>query len=233
MKHCPKCNVDVNSTRKKCPLCYTILEDDKQELSYQPHPKKVVKEHLSLVTKILLLLSFVAMVVSIIVNINTLDKNAPIYWFILVLVGVPYFWLSVRYVILGKNKSIPTKIFSEAISTIIIVVLVEIVICVVSRVDKDNLWSVNYVMPGILLLTSLGLFVTSTVIKELYCDSILYLLFLSLFELAYFIVYMLTDLITVPWMAYTCGAASVLIIVAMFIFHFKDTKEEFIKRFHI
>lgn len=232
MKHCPNCHVDVNANRKRCPLCYTILTDDKQELTNQPHPNKQIKEKMSLVTKLLLFFSLVAVVASIIVNISTLNKDAPLYWCILVVFGVPYAWLSVRYVILSKGN-IPTKIFSESFATIVLVILVEIIVKLMSGIDKTSLWSINYVVPSILVLTSVGLFTVSTVIKKFYCDSIMYLFVLSLLEGVYYLLFKVTSLIYVSWMGYACGGVALATLLAMFIFHFDDTKEEFIKRFHI
>lgn len=232
MKHCPHCNVNVNANRKRCPLCYTILIDDKQELTNQPHPNKIIKEKMSLITKLLLFFSLIAIVASIIANVSTLNEDAPLYWCILVIVGVPYAWLSVRYVILSKGN-VPTKIFSESFATILLVILVEIIIKLMSGIDETSLWSINYVVPSILMLTSLALFTVSTIIKKFYCDSIMYLFVLSLFEGIYFLLFKVTSLIYVNWMGYACGGVALAILFAMFIFHFDDTKEEFIKRFHI
>ncbi|MCH5179947.1 MAG: hypothetical protein J1F32_01880 [Erysipelotrichales bacterium] len=234
MKHCPHCNVEINANRKRCPLCYGILEDDKKELTYQPHPKKAIKEKMSLVTKLLLFLSLVVVVASIFANLSTLDAERPLYWCVLVVVGVPYIWLSVRYVILFKGN-VPTKIFTESIATIILIILVEIIIKIMSGTidDSSYLWSINYVVPSILVLTSVALFIVSTVIKKYYCDSIMYLFVFSLLEGIYFLLFKITSLIHVNWMGYTCGGVALAVLLAMFIFHFDDTKEEFIKRFHI
>lgn len=234
MKHCPHCNLKINANRKRCPLCYGILEDDKDELTYQPHPNKVIKEKMSLITKLLLFFSLVVMVASVWVNISTLDMEKPLYWCVLVVVGVPYIWLSVRYVIISKGN-VPTKIFTESVATMLLIILVEIIIKIMSgRLDASSyLWSLNYVIPSILILTSIALFTVSTIIKKYYCDSIMYLFVFSLFEGAYFLIFKLTHLIYVSWMGYACGGVALIVLLAMFIFHFDDTKEEFIKRFHI
>ena len=120
MKYCPHCHVSVNNDRKKCPLCYQILEDDNKPMYYQPYPKKKIKDKMSLVTKILLFVSIVAVIASIVVNIYTFSNEHPLYWCVLVVVGVPYIWLSVRYVILSRGN-IPTKIFSQSLSTMVLV----------------------------------------------------------------------------------------------------------------
>ncbi len=232
MKYCPHCHVAINNERKKCPLCYKILEDDNKSMNYQPYPKKKIKEKMSLVTKILLFVSIVAIIASIIVNIYTIDSENPLYWCVLVAIGVPYIWLSVRYVIL-YHGNIPTKIFSESLSTIAMVILVELCVCLVSRVNREAMWSLNYALPSLLMATSIGMFVLATIKNKFYCDSIMYLLFLSILEGLYFLFYQLGLFFYVKWMALATLGTGIIILIAMLVFHFKDTTEEFKKRFHL
>ena len=232
MKYCPHCHVSVNNDRKKCPLCYQILEDDNKPMDYQPYPKKKIKEKMSLVTKILLFVSLVAVIASIVVNIYTFNNEHPLYWCVLVVVGVPYIWLSVRYVILSRGN-IPTKIFSQSLSTMVLVVLVELCVCLVTRVNRETMWSLNYALPSLLMATSIGMFVLATVKKEFYCDSIMYLFILSLLEGVYFLFYQLGLCFYIKWMALATIGTGVITLIAMFVFHFKDTTEEFKKRFHL
>ncbi len=234
MKHCPHCNVDINANRKRCPLCYGILVDDQNDLTYQAHPNKIIKEKMTLTTKLLLFASLIAIAASVFANIATLNKDNPLYWCVLVVVGIPYIWLSIRYVIISKGN-VPTKIFMESIATMFLIILVEIIIKLVSgKIDESTtMWSVNYVVPSILVAASIALLILSSVLKKFYCDSIMYLFAFSLLEALYFLLFKISSFISVSWMGYTCGGVAIAILLAMFIFHFDDTKEEFIKRFHI
>ena len=77
------------------------------------------------------------------------------------------------------------------------------------------------------------MFVLATIKNEFYCDSIMYLLFLSILEGLYFLFYQLGLFFYVKWIALAALGTGIIILIAMLVFHFKDTTEEFKKRFHL
>lgn len=234
MKHCPHCNVDIKTKRKTCPLCYDVLEDapSESETPLQKYPKKNVKHHLTVVEKIGLFVSIVVVLASFIVNYMTF-KLAPYYWSIVVAFAVPYLWLLIRYVIMGRGL-LTTRIFSAGLTSAILVIVVEFAVCFVKKIaDRQIYWSLNYVLPSILVATILAIVIICIVNRDLYVDSIIMLFALAFITFILYILLLVTNWFVVDWAIIGTAVIGLSTIIGMFIFAFKDTKEELEKRFHI
>ena len=103
MKYCAKCKVNVAGTREKCPLCQhslTVLDKEPNEDAFPFIEKKKGKFHLF--WKIFMLVSFVAIVVSMVVNAQFPQTGN---WWRFVLCGVACAWVCIGIAV-KKRKNI-------------------------------------------------------------------------------------------------------------------------------
>ena len=61
MKHCNKCNLDVNTFKKTCPLCGELLDSDSEQCDVVLYPKyKVKAKKKNMALRVILFLLIVA-----------------------------------------------------------------------------------------------------------------------------------------------------------------------------
>lgn len=232
MKHCKYCNIDVNTERKTCPLCLNVLESDNQKSNLQNYPKKQPKRKMSFWIKSALFMSLITILVSFVVNYLTFSSYSN-YWSILVAVSIPYLWLIVSYVIIGRGL-LTTRVLSAGIATTILVILIELTVCFINKIDDRELyWSINYVLPFMIMATMIALIIICIVRKDLYKDSIIMFFLMALLSLLGFLLRTFTSLIVIDWPTIACSVAGLALVIGLFVFTFKDIVEEIQKRFHI
>jgi uncharacterized membrane protein YvbJ len=75
MKHCNKCNLDVNTFKKTCPLCGELLDSDSEQCDVVLYPKyKVKAKKKNMALRVVLFLLIVASITTIIVNYYTFES---------------------------------------------------------------------------------------------------------------------------------------------------------------
>lgn len=233
MKHCSNCNIDLKTTRKTCPLCFKYLDECEalNETPLQEYPKKTTKSKMPIAIRSALFISIVACIASVIVNIMTFKLTGKYYWSAVVVLGTPYIWLMVLYVILGRGLLVK-RLTSITVSTVLLVLLIEFCVCLVNGNNRIE-WSLNYVIPITLVAGMLSIHIISAVRKDLYPDSVLFMLEMSFIGLIPYILFLTTDLIDVGWPSVGCAAISVFVFLAMLIFNYRETRDELKKIFHI
>lgn len=225
MKRCPVCKVKVNNGRKTCPICYSMLDDDNKELAYQPYPKNIRKSRLSLLTKILLFISIVIVLSCGVINLYTISTGNDYYWSIIVLASVVYLWIILKYVF--SNRGVITgRIIVVGIITSIGIYLIEALL-----VRSTDYWfSIDIVIPFILITTVLIVLIMMFVRKKLIIDTLFPLFGLTLLTAVPLLIVM--NMNSRLWPAISCAALGMFSLIYMLIFHTKDVSEEFKKRLH-
>ncbi len=224
MKKCDKCNITIETKQPYCPLCHQILTGETD-----PKFKEVYPEYVSLRRKILpttkkvvLLATIISVIILIIVNI--LD-NSGTYWSLIPIGATIYFWFLVRVGVLSRRNIA----FRLALLTVLLILL--LIYIDYSTVMDNNGWSVNYLMPFLLVACDLAISVIIWIKRLNYRDYFFYLLIIIVFSivplfLAFF------KVVDVAWPS--IGAFGVALSILLFIIFFfpKSIKEEIKKRFH-
>ncbi len=143
MLKCEKCNVELDIISNKCPLCNSIVTEDKDIEGSYPTIKPVVSN--KLYKK---LLFFVTAIISIVVVILNIGLTPNIKWSLFVILQ------------LIASYYIFSKILSGRIRVIKILLILNILVCLLS-IFWDSYtgfhgWSTNYVIPA--LCISYGVF---------------------------------------------------------------------------
>ena len=135
MKKCYKCNVSINSSALKCPLCNSKLEDDNKDESVFPIIPNVYIRH-KFYLKFLLFISILGCLLCTIINYFISDK---ISWSCFVVAGIVSFWVTLIVGIKQRNNFI-RLLFAEAILILIASVIWD-------YFTGWHYWSITYVLP--------------------------------------------------------------------------------------
>ena len=223
MKKCLKCNLEVNSVRKTCPLCLSILEsDEKQYEKHYPSPKFLpIKKNL--VLRILAFLSIIGIFASIVINYMTYKKGDNL-WSVIVIFNIAYFWLLVKSTF-RKEGNIPVRLVIQTIA-------ISLLLIVIDFFGGDKGWAINYAVPFVIMASLLSIVSLSIGSKQRYVNHFPHIITAILLGFIPIILYMF-DLVDVPWPSLAAAFLSFVTIIGIVIFGDKDTKEEIKKRFHI
>lgn len=146
MKHCDKCNVNVNSTLDYCPLCFNKIEGDSLEPSQysvtKEKPKEITKSHTT--RKIFFLISLA--VVSVCALINYLSKTP--FWSGIVCFSVIYLWILVRHTIMS-DRNVFEKVFFQIVGLVAVLSITNYV--------SGGGWFADIVLPALLSFVVLTL----------------------------------------------------------------------------
>lgn len=225
MKRCQKCNVNVNSIRKTCPLCGEILSDGKESSSnYNLYPRYNFEEKkMNIVLRILLFFSIVTIFVVVLINVLTY-RNSQSLWSIYVVMGVVYGWILLRSTILSR-RNIAGRLLIQMLTLSAIVIGIE-------KVSKSSGWALDYVIPFICILTTQAIVIILISKKMRYNDYLLYLLVAILISFVPIILYW-SGIVKVLWPSICAACVAIITILGMIIFADRATKDELKKRFHL
>ena len=226
MKHCDKCQVDIQTNQKYCPLCHQVLmgEDDPNIHELYPEYVPLRREVLPLTKKIILFLTVVSIIILLSVNFVSWDGA---FWSLIPIGGILYFWLIVRYGVLSKQNIA----FKLALLTIVLVALLDLIEQFTGNPEVES-WALNYVTPFAFLACNLAISVIIWIRRINYRDYIFYLISIIIFSLVP-IILALVNVITIKWPSITAFGAAVFILLFIIFFFPKSIKEEIKKRFHL
>jgi len=225
MKECQACKILVNTERKTCPLCFTILKPAQEETKeFNPYPKyqsKVVKYNYYY--RGIVFLSIIAILTSVIVNIITYKENKNL-WSLVVIAGISYFWILLRSTIHGEGN-IPRRLLTQML-------MLALLLFIIDYFNDFLRWSINYVIPFLsisLTLSIISLLVGNTGKFKDYVSA----LFASIISGFIPFVLWLFKIVKILWPSLGAATLSLVTIIGMFIFAGNQIKEELKKRFHI
>lgn len=222
MKRCNKCNLNVNSHRKTCPLCGQILENPNKEtppMLYPPYNGNI--KRINLFLRILMFVSLVTIFISLLINFLTTPKDL---WSIYVIIGVFYGWVLLRSTIMSKSN--------VALRLIVQMVALSIVVWGIQENSHSGNWALDYVIPCIGILTTLSIIIIIMSKPMKYSDYLFYLLIAVLIGFVPIILYF-TEIVTVLWPSIAAAGLSIVTILGMIFFADRATKDELKKRFHL
>ncbi len=111
MKKCEKCNVNVATNKKQCPLCFNELEGEGENAenfySDAPYCDNTTKKNI-LLTKVFSFLTIVVLAICAFINVYT---GTEVLWSVLIGVGIVYVWVLIRHTILSRRGSFEKMFF--------------------------------------------------------------------------------------------------------------------------
>lgn len=220
MKNCYKCNVRINSSIPRCPLCNNNIEDNGHNESVFPIIPNIYNNH-RIFFQLLLFASIFGCVVCMVINF-IINKKIDWSWF--VIAGILSFWMTF---ITGvkKRHHFMKLLFSEVILILIASILWD-------YFTGWHFWSVTYVLPFLSIAYITTLFFLRLFLKNIFKDYVIYIYINSLVGLIplYFII---RGLLNVRWPSIMCVIFSIFSILALAIFNHRQMMNELERRLHI
>jgi len=228
MKHCDKCNVDVRTNFKYCPLCHQVLSGDDDPAVVEIYPECIPsrREVLPITKRILLFVTTVSIATLLLVNLFTRQPGEP-WWSLIPIGAILYFWLVLRYGILTRQNVAFRLAF---LTTVLILILNGID----SFVDGTQGWALDYVTPLALLACNFAISGIILVKRMNHRDYIIYLLTILVFSLVPLVLVWVGVIpAAVSWPSIASFAAAMFILLVIIFFFPKSIREEIKKRFHL
>ena len=220
MKNCYKCNVLVNSSIPRCPLCQSNIDDNSTSESVFPIISNIYTKQ-KLIFKLLLFLSVFGCVLCTVIN-YFINKKLNWSWF--VIAGIISFWFTL---IIGMKRR----------NNFMKLLFAEVMLVLVSSIIWDyftgwHFWSINYVLPFLCIAYITTLFFLRLFLKNVFKDYVIYIYINSLVGLVplYFI---FRNKLSIEWPSILCVVFSIISILALAIFNHRQRKNELERRLHI
>ncbi len=223
MKKCKYCQVEVETKKDFCPLCFNHLEmvDNKVEPFYELRKfNETTQKTSNFLYKLFLFLSICIGSVCLIINRLT---NPNLWWSLVVIFSVLYVWVLVAHTILSK-QSVFKKVLLQILSILILLYFSE-------KISPSD-WLVSYVLPSVSIcsvIVSLMLLFISKKRREYLIGFLFIYLVLGLVSTFCIVFKWDTFFIINLINAILCG----LCLVGVLIFGFGAMKEELQKKWHI
>lgn len=220
MSKCFNCNIIINSSVKKCPLCHNNINISNTTNVY-PIIENNFKYH-TLLYQILAFLSLLGTFISVFINVLISHK---ISWSLFVVCGIISFWITFITAINHHNKMYKSLFF-------------EILIIIIGATLWDYLtgwheWSITYVLP-FLCVSYIILFIVNRVFingNRISKDYILYTYINSLIGLIP-IYFTLRHKIEIVWPSIISIIMSISALIFLMVFNHKTITNELERRFH-
>ncbi len=222
MKYCKQCKVSCLDHSDRCPLCDAPFDSETIDTEEPRYPDLDLNpKSYNLVKRIFYFVTAVIVVLSIGLDFWIDDE---ITWSLISLAVVLYSW-TVVYHAIRNNIHIASKIFVQALSGSIFIFFID-------RLTGFDGWSVNYVIPQILILANVGIFILMMINRMVLREFLFYQLAMTLIGLIP-ILLILGDVVTRPLASYVSITISAVILLGTIIFGDKTVKSELIRRFHV
>lgn len=222
MKRCNECNIEIIEDISVCPLCQHGLENISVESKRRMYPLvEFDNQKFMLLIRIFIFISIILAGGLFTINIATYNG----VWWSLICGGViAYFWITVRYSI-QNNTNYAAKILVQTIGGMGLCLLSDIV-------TGYQGWSINYVIPAIILVAYLAIVILMIVNFMNWQSYILFQIALVVFSMILMGLYLL-HIITNPILSYVTAGITLIIFIGTIVFGDKKAKTELIRRFHI
>lgn len=219
MNKCEKCNVIIRDDSNVCPLCRCVTSGEGGENTY-PDIRLTVRR-LKKLSRIILFC--ILMVSAIVLSLNLKFYDGTL-WSLIVIGAMAYGYHILRFVVIS-SYGYRSKVFSLVIYGVLLVVLID-------WVTGFNKWSLDYVLPGGLMLVD-GIILLMMLINIRSWQSYIPLQILTLVvSLSPFLLWAL-GLITHPLLSIIALAISFFFFIGTLMIGDRRAVVELKRRFHI
>lgn len=220
MAKCWNCNVEILDETEVCPLCHSILEPTDALENMYPNVR-LNMQRLKLFSRIYLFCAILVQAALFFINLLT---DSQIWWSVITGLALLYCYLLLRYAILGQSGYRGKVLILTALS-----------ICITIGIDFTigyRGWSVDYVLPGGILLVDAILVGCMICNRRNWQSYILWQILMILCSLLPSVLY-LTELEQNPYLAFSPLVVSCTVFLGTLLIGDQRTKTELFRRFHV
>ncbi|MBO4573202.1 MAG: hypothetical protein J5762_05520 [Clostridia bacterium] len=224
MKKCRYCNVEVDSDKNFCPICFNRTDnlDDRSTGLYtlRKHNETKIKSSWFL-TKLFFFLTICTLTASVMVNVLVTPKSM---WSPLVVFGELYIWVLIAHTIMSK-RSLFEKVFLQVVVILLILIFAE-------KLSISD-WLIPYVYPSMSLavVTTLSLILIISSKRGEYFIGFTVIAFLLSIGSLVFILFSLTG--EFKLLNYISLAVGFSAVFGYVLFGFDSIKYELGKKWHL
>lgn len=216
---CERCQIELLSGQRCCPLCHDPLTEQGIENGYYPvYVTKSRKRAVTLLRRILTFVSMTAILVCTLINILT----GGTAWSAIVAISIVGAWVVVNFSSFQR---------SWLLATVRSLLAGALLVLVIDMLDGKSDWAPSWVLPAIFVATTI-LLTVFIILKPLRLrDFTMYLLLMTFFGVALMICG-LFKLFTPVYPAYIGAVYQILTIIGMMLFSDRSVANEMVKRLH-
>ncbi len=221
MRRCGRCGVQVRGADDACPLCHVPLEEGPLEApEYPGYARQAWRSGEQRLWQ--RILRFVLVCTALVCGlINLLTRGEP--WSLYIVASVTFFLLAERLV--TGRSALGIKVVLSSIAVIVYLIAVDVL-------TGYGGWSLDYLMPLILLATMLTM--SSLVLARQFrvLEYLLFVLTLGAIALVSLIL-LWSGVIRVGWPSLTTGFVAAVLLTGLFIFGDRTMRSELRRKFHL
>ena len=222
MRKCKNCQVAILDNTLVCPLCSSVLEGEAED-GYEPMYPDVKNKvrALNLIVKIYTFVAIIVEAVLIIVNVRTFRN---LWWSAISGIAILYLYVTLRFSI-QKNRGYRRTIMIQLIGATLLSVAIDFIV-------GYRGWSVNFVLPGAILLLDLAIFILMIVNKSYWQSYILMQMFTTILGIMV-LLFWHQGLIWNPVVSIVAASVSAALLLGTLIFGDRKAINELKRRFHM
>ena len=222
MKLCKKCQVEILDDTSVCPLCSSVLEITGEDSPGTGYPDvKAVSRKLTFIVRLYSFLAIITEAALILINYFFLPG---VWWSAVSGISILYCYLTLKYS-LQKNRGYKAMITVQIIGAVLLVIAAD-------NIVGYRGWSVNYVLPGAVLLLEATIAVLM-VVNVSNWQSYLLMQILTVLVSVFCILLWKLGVITSPLVSFLAMAVSLCMLLGTLIFGDRKAKAELKRRFHV
>ncbi|MDD6449954.1 MAG: DUF6320 domain-containing protein [Lachnospiraceae bacterium] len=251
MGYCKQCKITILDGTERCPLCGSVLcrdrEKDAGELRLGDFPETEDpinktgeffgseqsgsltypdvtshKKKLNLTVRIVGFIAVAASLVSVFLNYNLNGGMKGFYWSLIVVGSLIYAFSILR--LIANDAGYIKKMFSGTIGAVCLVVWIDLL-------TGFHRWSVNYVLPGSMLLVDLAFIVFMIINRKNWSGYMLYLILMIVIALIPLIL-ILIHVVTRPLVSEIAILSAILVFLGTLILGGAAARTEMRRRFY-
>ncbi|MCR5203185.1 MAG: hypothetical protein K6D02_08895, partial [Lachnospiraceae bacterium] len=188
MNKCENCNIFIYDDTEICPLCNSVVtelsEDEEKQVTTTygapaPYPDVMEKARkINFVMKLLLFIFIIGEIIAVIINLTV---TPGFLWCILSFVGLTYVYFTMKYW-LDHDSGFSSKAGLQIFLTIIIAFAINVY-------TGKPYWSLDWAMPGMIILGDICVFVFILLYRENWYSYILLLVLMAICSVALWVFY--------------------------------------------
>lgn len=222
MKKCKKCNLEILDNTHICPLCKGVLEDHKDDIHESMYPD--IEFGIDKYKKIKKIILFFLSVVSVILIFINYMTFSGFWWCIIADIGIVYFAITMSYSIFNNRSNLAAKLFVQTLTAAVLVVVID-------NVVGYRAWSVNYVIPGLIIFADLSMVLCMIINRMNWQTYFMYQIGITL--LSFIPLIMIgVKIVSKPLISVITTVVSVFVLAGTIVFGDRSVKNELIKRFN-
>ena len=217
MKHCNKCDVDINTNEKYCPLCQAKLEG-KNSSVYPVLKSKAI----DVILKIILFISLVSIFINCYIDYVI---NNKLTYSIFVILGVVSFYILIKYIF----KSVHKDLLSVFYNIMLIVIILLFIWFGATKTDVI----VSIIIPSITIFDLLLSTILALILRKNYIKKYIYVIFMNILLSIIPVILVFANITNDLVIAHIAFIFAMITVFYLVVFDYQSLKEEVQKMFYI